>query len=100
SIYADVKRIDALAPCFRLGAFGTEGLNTKRVNGLFSFMVAEPAQAMTAGMTLLAEASQEMTEGTVTALDAYCPTDVTHLLEFYERYFKEHGRFQMLERAL
>ena len=43
--YADVKKIDPLAPCFRLGAFGTEGLNTKRVNGLFSFLVADPAQS-------------------------------------------------------
>ena len=40
--YADVKKIDPLAPCFRLGAFGTEGLNTKRVNGLFSYLVARP----------------------------------------------------------
>ncbi len=37
--YADVRKIDPLAPCFRLGAFGTEGLNTKRVNGMFSFLV-------------------------------------------------------------
>ena len=54
STYADVKKIDPLAPCFRLGAFGTEGLNTKRVNGLFSFIVADPANALTAGLALLA----------------------------------------------
>ena len=35
--YADPHQIDALAPCFRLGAVGTEGMQTKRVNGLFSF---------------------------------------------------------------
>ncbi len=98
--YADVKKVDPLAPCFRLGAFGTEGLNTKRVNGLFSFMVAKPENALTAGLALLSEASQEMTEGTVTALAAQCPSDVPHLATFYTRYFKEHGRFPMLEKAL
>lgn len=98
--YADVKRVDPLAPCFRLGAFGSEGLNTKRVNGLFSFLVANPANALTAGLALLSEASQEMTEGTVTALAAQCPSDAPHLAAFYARYFKEHGRFPMLERAL
>lgn len=98
--YADVKKIDPLAPCFRLGAFGTEGLNTKRVNGLFSFLVANPANAMTAGLALLSEASQEMTEGTVTALAAQCPSDVPHLANFYARHFKEQGRFPMLEKQL
>lgn len=98
--YAEVKLIDPLAPCFRLGAFGTEGLNTKRVNGMFSYVVADPAQAITAGLALLAEASQEMTDGTVTALAAQCPSDAPHLLGFYNRYFKEHGRFPIFERAL
>jgi hypothetical protein len=98
--YADVRKIDPLAPCFRLGAFGTEGLNAKRVNGLFSFVVANPANALTAGLALLAEASLEMTEGTVSALAAQCPSDAPHLVGFYARYFKEHGRFPVLERQL
>ena len=100
STYAEVKKIDPQAPCFRLGAFGTEGLNTKRVNGLFSFIVANPQEALTAGLALLSEASQEMTDGTVTALAAQCPSDMPHLVNFYTRYFKEHGRFPMLEMAL
>jgi hypothetical protein len=98
--YADVKKIDPLAPCYRLGAFGTEGRNTKRVNGLFSYLVADPAHALTAGMALLSEASQEMTEGTVEALAAQCPTDAPHLVGFYSRYFKEQGRFPEFEKAL
>jgi hypothetical protein len=98
--YADVKKIDPLAPCFRLGAFGTEGLNAKRVNGLFSFLVADPANALTAGLGLLGEANQEMTDGTVTAIAAQCPSDVPYLVAFYTRYFKEHGRFPVLERQL
>jgi hypothetical protein len=100
STYAEVKKIDPLSPCFRLGAFGTEGLNTKRVNGLFSFIVATPQEALTAGLALLSEASQEMTDGTVTALAAQCPSDMPHLVNFYTRYFKEHGRFPMLEKVL
>jgi hypothetical protein len=98
--YADVKKVDPLAPCFRLGAFGTENLNTKRVNGLFSFLVAKPEQAVSAGLALLAEASQEMTEGTVSAIAAQCPSDAPHLLNFYTRYFKEQGRFPVLEKTL
>jgi hypothetical protein len=100
STYADVKKVDPIAPCFRLGAFGTEGLNTKRINGLFSYLVADPANALTAGLALLSEASQEMTEASVTALAAQCPSDVPYLVGFYARYFKEHGRFPMLEKQL
>jgi hypothetical protein len=99
STYADVKMVDAHAPCFRLGAFGSEGLNTKKVNGLFSF-VATPQHTLPAGLGLLAEASQEMTEGTVTTLAAQCPSDVPHLVNFYTRYFKEQGRFPVFERQL
>lgn len=98
--YADVKKIDANAPCFRLGAFGTEGMNAKRVNGLFSYLVADPANALTAGLALLTEASQEMTDETVTAIAAQCPSDVPYLVGFYSRYFKEHGRFPILEKQL
>lgn len=100
STYADVKKIDPLAPCFRLGAFGTEGLNAKRVNGLFSYLVADPSQALTAGSALLSEASQEMTEGSVSAIAAQCPSDAPHLVGFYTRYFKEQGRFPVLEKHL
>ena len=98
--WADVKKVDPLAPCFRMGAFGTEGLNAKRVNGLFSFVVAKPEQAVSAGLALLAEVSQELTEGSVTSLAAQCPSDVGHLLNFYTRYFKEQGRFPVLELKL
>lgn len=99
STYADVKKVDPLAPCFRLGAFGTEGLNTKRINGLFSY-VARPEHALTAGLALLGEISLELTEGSVDTLAAQCATDAPHLMAFYTRYFKEHGRFPVLELAL
>ncbi|MCE9563882.1 MAG: hypothetical protein K8U57_17710 [Planctomycetes bacterium] len=98
--YADVRKIDPLAPCFRLGAFGTEGLNTKRVNGLFSFLVAEPDRTITAALTLLGALSVEMTDGSVNAFAAQCSSDARHLVGFYSRYFKEQGRFPLLELAL
>jgi hypothetical protein len=40
SSYADPKQVDAAMPCYRLGAFGSEGMQTKRINGLFSFLCA------------------------------------------------------------
>ncbi|MDB5310867.1 MAG: hypothetical protein JWO38_5069 [Gemmataceae bacterium] len=98
--WADVKKVDPLAPCFRMGAFGTEGLNAKRVNGLFSYLVSKPEHAIPAGLALLAETSQEMTEGSASSIAAQCPSDVPYLLNFYSRYFKEQGRFPILERTL
>jgi hypothetical protein len=79
-----------------MGAFGTEGFGAKRVNGLFSF-VARPEHTLTAGLALLHEASQEMTEGSVSAICAQCPSDAPHLVNFYTRYFKEQGRFPIYE---
>ena len=98
--YADVRKIDPLAPCYRLAAFGTEGRSTKRVNGLFSLLVADPVRSLTAGLALLTEVCQEMTEGSVEALAAQCPSDAPHLLAFYSRYFREQGRFPEYEKAL
>ena len=98
--WADAKKVDSLAPCFRMGAFGTEGLNTKRVNGLFSYVVSKPEHALPAGLGLLNEAGREMTEGSVSTICAQCPTDQPHLMNFYTRYFKEQGRFPVLEKTL
>ena len=41
-----------------------------------------------------------MTDDTVDALAAQCPSDVPHLVAFYSRYFKEQGRFPVLEKPL
>lgn len=98
--WADATKVDPLAPCFRMGAFGTEGLHAKRVNGLFSYVVFKPEHALPAGLAMLNDASQEMTEGSVTTICGQCPTDVPHLFTFYLRYFKEQGRFPILERTL
>lgn len=98
--WADAKNVDPFAPCFRMGAFGTEGLHAKRVNGLFSYLVSKPEHALPAGLAMLNDASQEMTEGSVSTICGQCPTDVPHLLTFYMRYFKEQGRFPIYERTL
>ena len=34
------------------------------------------------------------------AAHAQCPSDAPHLAGFYSRYFKEHGRFPVLEKHL
>src|SRR5262249_37444691 len=36
--YADPRQLDAAMPCYRLGAFGAEGMQVKRIKGLFSFL--------------------------------------------------------------
>jgi hypothetical protein len=36
----------------------------------------------------------------VSAICAQCPSDATHLVNFYTRYFKEQGRFPIYERSL
>src|SRR5207244_3038221 len=41
--YGNPKQVDAAMPCFRLGSFGTEGMQTKRLNGLFSFLAKKDA---------------------------------------------------------
>ena len=50
--YADPKLVDSAMPCFRLGAFGTEGMQTKRIHGLFSIL-CRPADANRLGLELM-----------------------------------------------
>ncbi len=98
--YADVRNVDPLAPCFRLGAFGTEGLNVKRVNGLFSFLARSPESAMTVGLALLTHARETIADGSAAVLAAQAPSDAPHLTAFYSRYFREQGRFAVYELPL
>jgi len=98
--YADPKKIDAAMPCFRLGAFGTEGMQAKRVNGLFSFLAVPDNNFTAVGLDLLGHAAYRLqaTED-VSTLAAQVPSDVPHLLRFYERNFRRQGSFPVLERA-
>lgn len=98
--YAAPKQLDGLMPCFRLGAFGTEGLTTKRVNGLFSFVVADPREVSRAGLDLLGHAAYLLQETEVATLAAQVPSDVPHLMRFYQQYFRPQGQFPLYERTL
>ncbi len=98
--YADPHDIDALAPCFRLGAVGTEGMQTKRVNGLFSFAAAEGRSITPIGLDLLGQATLRLHETDVSALAAQVPSDAPHLLQFYQQYFRRLGSFPVYQLSL
>jgi hypothetical protein len=98
--YASPLKIDLLAPCFRLGAFGTEGMTTKRVNGLFSFLVRDDTDATAIGLDLLSYALNLVQDDTIEVLAAQVPSDAIHLLGFYQKYFRKQGSFPVFEREL
>jgi hypothetical protein len=101
STYADPKVIDPLMPCFRLGAFGTEGMQTKRIKGVFSFLAPDNKQLPGLGLDALSQATMraQQTDDIVT-LAAQVPSDVPHLLQFYQRLFRKQGAFPVYERKL
>ena len=98
--YADPKLLDAAMPCYRLGAFGTEGMQTKRVNGLFSFLAPPGDDADEMGLELLQHAATRLRQTGAATLAAQVPSDVPHLLHFYEQFFRRQGSFPVFERAL
>lgn len=65
SSYADPKLVDSSMPCFRLGAFGTEGTNAKRIKGLFSFLARQDRSLNHLGMDLLGQASYRLRKWTI-----------------------------------
>jgi hypothetical protein len=98
--FASVESLDPLAPVFRFGAFGTEGLPSKRVNGLFSFLAAPGKDALHIGQDLLWYGTSRMESNTFDMLAAQVPSDAPHLLGFYERYFQRQGSFPIFEREV
>jgi len=98
--YASPTKIDSAAPCFRLGAFGTEGMTTKRVNGLFSFLVRNDADATAIVLDLLSYALNRIQDDTIEMLAAQVPGDAKHLHGFYQKYFRKQGSFPVYERDL
>jgi hypothetical protein len=99
--YADPHQLDAKQPCFRHGAFGTEGMQTKRVQGLFSFAASVARNDFPAlALDLLTVAAQRLEDADGHCLAAQAPSDVPAVLRFYERYFKRQGSFPVFERAL
>jgi hypothetical protein len=99
--YADPKALDAAMPCFRLGAFGTEFMQAKRVRGLFSFLARADASVNQLGLDLLGQAALRLRDDdTIDALAAQVPSDAPHLLQFYQRFFRRQGSFPVFERNL
>ncbi|MFN4259386.1 MAG: GNAT family N-acetyltransferase [Gemmataceae bacterium] len=98
--YADPRMLDAATPCFRLGAFGTEGMTTKRVRGLFSFLVRDEPKAPVLALDLLGYAAWRLNDSDVETFAAQVPSDAPHLVRFYQQYFRRQGSFPILEKQL
>jgi hypothetical protein len=98
--YADPHDADPNMPCYRLGAFGTEGQQTKRINGLFSFLAADERESTYLALDLMGHALSLLDEASGGTLAAQVPSDVPYLLRFYQRYFRRQGGFPVFERAL
>lgn len=98
--YANPRQTDADMPCFRLGAFGTEGMHAKRINGLFSFLAADTHDTQLLALELLGYAAFRLQETDVATLAAQVPSDVNRLVRFYKQYFRRQGAFPVFEREL
>jgi hypothetical protein len=99
--YADPETLDSNMPCFRLGAFGTEGLQTKRVRGLFSFLARLDKSIHSVGMDLLGHAAYRLHQADdLGSFAAQVASDVPLLLSFYQRTFRRQGSFPVYERDL
>jgi hypothetical protein len=95
--FADPTKIDSAMPCFRLGAFGTEGQRHKRVNGLFSCAFVEEAEGE---LVLSSTALSRAIPPGLTHLAAQAPSDDSALCDFYDRFFRRQGTFPILARRL
>ncbi len=98
--YADPTAVDANMPCFRLGAFGTEELTWKRLNGLFSFVARPGRDVNPLALELLAHAAARLGDDGPGTLAAQVPSDAAHLLRFYQQVWRRQGAFPIFERAL
>lgn len=95
-----VEETDPTAPSFRFGAFGTEGIHCERVNGLFSFLAPAGNEAELIGQDLLWYATSRADHNSFETLAAQVPSDVGHLVNFYNRYFRKAGSFPIYEREV
>jgi hypothetical protein len=98
--FADPLQVDPAMPCFRLGAFGTEGMQTKRINGLFSFLVRAGRDVNALGLDLLGYAAAKLRHTSPETIAGQVPSDVPHLIRFYQQYFRRQGSFPVFERDL
>jgi hypothetical protein len=99
--YAEVEAIDPRMPCFRLGAFGTEFMQTKRVKGLFSLLARPDTNFFSLAYDVLNYAvSNVQDHDDIGTLAAQAPSDVPHLVKFYDKSFMRQGAFPVYERRL
>lgn len=101
STYARPDAVDANMPCYRLGAFGNELMQVKRINGLFSFLAANDARLSPLGLDLLGHAAYRLREtDDIETLAAQAPSDAAGLTRFYQHHFRRQGSFPVFEREL
>jgi hypothetical protein len=98
--FADPTQLDPSMPCFRLGAFGTEGMQTKRINGMFSYITREDSNCTQNAVRLLEFAAERLEEAGFDTLAAQVPSDAPHLFRFYKQQFQRQGAFPVLEKSL
>jgi hypothetical protein len=98
--FAHPAQVDPGMPCFRLGAFGTEGLTHKRINGVFSVLAADTHDLPALALDLLGYATHRLQETEVETLAAQVSSDVPHLMRFYKSLFRRQGSFPLFERRL
>jgi hypothetical protein len=98
--YADPRQVDADMPCFRLGAFGTEGMTTKRINGMFSFLTAADQPVSSLGLDLVGHAAFRLQRGDSETFAAQVASDAAHLARFYRSHFRRQGGFPVFARDL
>ncbi len=98
--YADPKQVDPFMPCFRLGAFGTEGMQTKRINGMFSLLARDQHTMSSHALDLLGHAATLLEESSYISLAAQVPSDAAHLVRFYNSFFRRQGSFPVFETSL
>jgi hypothetical protein len=95
--FADPTKIDSSMPCFRLGAFGTEGQRHKRVNGLYSCVFVDEQD----GDLLFAASLAEIpAKSSLNHLAAQAPSDAPALCAWYDRHFDRQSSFPILSRPL
>jgi hypothetical protein len=88
-------------PCFRLGAFGTEGMTTKRIKGLFSFVTKPDRSVFSVGMDLLSYACNMLTDDDeIGCYAAQVASDAAALNAFYQKTFERQGSFPVFEKDL
>lgn len=98
--YTDPRLVDPGMPCFRLGAFGTEGMQVKRLNGLFSVLMRDGFDGLSEAQALMGHAGHLAEKADLSAVAAQAPSDVPHLARFYKQYFKRQGSFPVYEKKL